>query len=263
MLQALISKPEKLCDSATAIGFAHIPEIFCWTKMGSEAGQSLGDILRRKELERSAGGGTFAWGIGNSLGEAADFARRVSPSGDVDVLFTPMKSAPKAIDIAPSQLLLWMFYQNRSGGLTALPEHMLVTSRGGAGKRTHYALLCRSDSPLEDRHDCGAFDSSLVRNLVSANPVGSSQVTSVVRYHGARMPNDSAYRVAFRAKLHAEGFVKLAEPVLMNKELIDIYETVCRAETDEAWRSGVRLLKKVAWAFRREVSALQQELLFA
>lgn len=262
MLQTFAPTLERRRDGAIASRLNTIPDIFCWTKMGTEAGQSLTAIIRRKELERSAGGGTFAWGIGNSLGGAAELAKQMSQSGDVDVLFTPMKSAPKAIDAAPSQLLLWIFYQNRSGDLTPLPEHMLVTSRGGADKRTHYALLCQSDGPLEEQCNYGAFDSSGVRNLASMNPVGASQVTSVVRYDGAITSADKAYRVAFKAKLHAEGFVKLAEPILMNKDLAALYEMVCHAGTNEAWRSGVRKLKKAALALKLDYQQ-QNELLFA
>lgn len=230
--------------------------------MGTEAGQPLAAILHRKELERSAGGGTFAWGIGNSLGGSAELAKRLSPSGQVDVLFTPMKSAPKAIDVAPSQLLLWMYYQLPSGSVASLPEHMLVTSRGGADKRTHYALLCQSDAPLEDRYDYGTFDPSGVRNLASMNPVGASQVTSVVRYSGATMPAERAYRVAIRARLYAEGFVKLTTPIIMNKELTELYDLVCSVRTEEAWRSGVRELKMAALALNEE-NGQQQQLLFA
>lgn len=261
MLHALASSHVLRRNIKAARILDPIPDIFCWTKMGTEAGQSLAAILHRKELERSAGGGTFAWGIGNSLGGAAALARQMSSSGDVDVLFTPMKSSPKAIDVAPSQLLLWMFYQKSTGGLAALPEHMLVTSRGGADKRTHYALICSAEDPLEDRNH-GAFESSDVRNLASMNPVGASQVTSVVRYDGAATSAEKGYRVAFRAKLHAEGFVKLMEPILMNDELVELYNKVCRVRTEEAWRNGVRKLKKAALSFRRTCDQ-QQELLLA
>jgi hypothetical protein len=262
MLQTPSRWTDQRVDSAGAGALDAIPDIFCWTKMGTEAGQSLAAILHRKELERSAGGGTFAWGIGNSLGEAPNLARQMSPSGDVDVLFTPMKSAPKAVDVAPTQLLLWVYYQGRSGSRATLPEHMLVTSRGGADKRTHYALLCQSDGPLEERHDFGAFDSSGVRNLVSMNPVGSSQVTSVVRYSGPRANAESAYRVAFKARLYAEGFVKLVEPVPLGAELKALYEKVCAARTKDAWCAGVRKLKGAALALRRD-QEYQEELLFA
>lgn len=262
MLQISSPWPEsRRVDKATSVPDS-IPDIFCWTKMGTEAGQSLTAILQRKELERSAGGGAFAWGIGNSLGDAAELAKRMSPSGDVDVLFTPMKSAPKAIDVAPSRLLLWTFFLDRFGRRVALPQHMLITSRGGPDKRTHYALLCHSRAPLEERFDFGAFNSSDVRNLASMNPVGASQVTSVVRYSGTVAEGESSYRVAFRAKLHAEGFVKLTEPIPMGEELMSLYEKSCRAKTDEDWRDSVRKLKKAALALRQD-SAQNKELLFA
>lgn len=83
-----------------------IPDVFCWTKMGTEAGQSLTTIRQRKELERRAGGGVFAWGIGNSLGTAIYDAQRLSPTGYIEVLFTEMLGKPKLIDAKPSQMLL-------------------------------------------------------------------------------------------------------------------------------------------------------------
>lgn len=261
MLQALTLAPRRRRGNATTSGPAAIPEIFCWTKMGTEAGQPLATILHRKELERSAGGGTFAWGIGNSLGEAADLARQMSPSGDLDVLFTPMKSAPKAADVAPSQLLLWVYYLTRTGRLAALPEHMVVTSRGGPDKRMHYALLCQSDDPLEEGHDFGAFSASGVRNLASMNPVGASQVTSVVRYQGDTTPAERAYRVAFKAKLYAQGFVRLVEPIPMTGELMALYEQTCRTGNEEAWRSGARRLRNAALVLK--CGHDQQEMLFA
>ena len=32
----------------------NLPDVFCWTKMGTEAGQSLENIIARKEAERDA-----------------------------------------------------------------------------------------------------------------------------------------------------------------------------------------------------------------
>lgn len=219
-----------------------IPDIFCWTKMGAEAGQSLDAILHRKELERAAGNGSFAWGIGNSLGNSAHFARQQSPTGEVDVLFTPMKSMPKAVDATPSQLYLWLYYEGVSGSIKALPEHMLVTSRGHEGKRSHYALLCHSAEEISEQ-DLGGFHASNVRNLVSMNPVGASQVTSVVRYQTMDI-YDKPYRVSFRAKLHGEGFVKLIEPVVMDNVLLAMYNEACSSVTPADWYQSVSLLKQ-------------------
>lgn len=233
-----------ICDSGKRTW--DIPEIFCWTKMGVEAGQTLEAILRRKELERRAGGGVFAWGIGNSLGMSANLARRRSPSGEVDVLFTPMKSAPKMADAAPSQLLLWLGYQTRSGRPARLPEHVVVTSRGGPGKRSHYALLCQADDELRLGAAQIGFDAADVRNLASLNPVGASQVTAVVKHEGQPTFGGKGYNVAFRAKLIAEGFIRLVVPVIMDSEMMNLYREACRADTEETWRNQVRVLRQLA-----------------
>lgn len=239
----------------------HIPEIFCWTKVGTEAGQSLKEILQRKEMERRVGGGTFAWGIGNPLGEAPELAKKLSTSGELDILFTRMKSAPRQVDASPSTLFLWMFYQKSNGEIALLPDHMLVTSRGYEGKRVHYALLCKSESELkEDSIDSG-FDATDVRNLISMNPVGASQVTSVVRYMG-RTTNDNPYRIAFSAKLYAEGFVKLVEPVPITDQLARDFFKLCTTNSVEAWRTSIRLLKESAMDLTDQVG-FQSDLAFA
>ena len=126
---------------------ATIPPVFCWTKMGAEAGQGLADILRRKDLERACGNGVFAWGIGNSIGPAIEHARSAAQIQRLEALFSPMKSAPKTIDAAPSKILVWTGYYTREGTTAELPRHMLITSRGSEstdGKKNHYALICRS-----------------------------------------------------------------------------------------------------------------------
>lgn len=260
MLQETNVRSSSQFEVSRACGKSVIPEIFCWTKMGTEAGQSLSAILHRKEMERCSGGGTFAWGIGNSLGGSAELAKRMSSTGEVDVLFTPMKSPPKAIDQTPSELLLWQYYLDRSGSALPLPEHMLVTSRGGGDKRTHYALLCQSESPLEERYDQGSFDPSGVRNLASMNPVGASQVTSVVRYRGEPTTNDKSYRVAFKARLFADGFVKLVNPVVMNATMTALYEKVCNARSERDWVRGTQELNEIARTMNAKGSSKQGRL---
>lgn len=223
--------------------------------MGTEAGQTLGSIFRRKELERLTGKGTFAWGIGNSLGSAPGLARQQSPSGEVDVLFTPMKSSPKAVDVTPSQICLWLGYHSHDNGIQRLPSHMLVTSRGDGTKRAHYALICRSESPIGEEVDLGSFDMSEVRNLASDNPIGASQVTSVVRYSRANSANQKTYRVAFKAKLHAEGFVRLASPVIIDSTLMPLYWAACEAKSQIAWHENVGALKLAAKKRTSETSS--------
>ncbi len=223
-----------------------LPPVFCWTKMGAEAGQGLSAILRRKELERLSGDGLFAWGIGNSVGPAVRRARELGYD-DLDVLFTPMKSAPKSIDVAPSALVLWTAYEDEYGRAVSLPAHILVTSRGNTTgrdglKRMHYALLCRSTRSLLASCDRQAVYSSAVRNLVSQAPTGASQVTAVVRTCASH-ESSRPYPVQFRAKLSAPGFVRLLHPILMTADLLKLYRHTLDATEPGQWRKRVQALR--------------------
>ncbi|MCI1711394.1 MAG: hypothetical protein LKM39_14495 [Chiayiivirga sp.] len=223
-----------------------IPAVFCWTKMGSEAGQPLADIIRRKELERECGEGVFAWGIGNSVGPALKHAKTAERVPVIEALFTAMKSAPKAIDVAPASVVLWLGYLKEGGDISPLPEHMLITSRGhsetGEEKRAHYALMCRSSTSLMSRPVREAIDHRAVRNLVSSNPVGASQVTSVVRYRQAES-GTASYPVLFRAELTAQAFVRLVMPVTLTGDLLMMYRELCLARQPQQWHQGIRRLK--------------------
>jgi hypothetical protein len=218
--------------------------------MGSEAGQSLDDILHRKNLERESGQGTFAWGIGNSVGPALEHARRCTDRGSVEALFTPMKTAPKAVDVSPAGIVMWLSYRSAGGGATPLPTHMFVTSRAhaasGVEKRGHYALICHSEAPLASDYQGEALHSAAARNLVSSNPVGASQVTSVVRYESGESVRDGSYPILFRATLTGESFVRLVDPVRIEGRLSKLYEALCKSRDAEEWQRGIAALKTAA-----------------
>lgn len=218
--------------------------------MGSEAGQALDVILRRKEMERQAGRGTFAWGIGNSLGSSPDLARQLTPDGGVDILFSPMKSAPKAIDVTPPCLFLWLSYRLPDGSFANLPSHMLITSRGGASgseKRAHYALFCERSEEIDLSANLGVIDAVCARNLVSQNPLGASQVTAMVRYRRAESPlPQKPYPILFRARMHGEGFVRLGSPVVLSGSLLSDYRALCAVEDVNRWLGGVLKLRRAA-----------------
>lgn len=239
-----------------------LPPVFCWTKMGTEAGQGLEAILQRKEFERLCGDGLFAWGIGNSVGPGVRHARELG-FDSLDVLFTRMKSAPKAIDVSPSAVVLWTAYEGETGDVLPLPAHVLVTSRGNTGeraglKRTHYALLCRSQHSLLVAGDDQTVDSSAVCNLVSQNPTGASQVTAVVRTKASHAPS-SGYPVQFRAKLAGPGFVRLACPAQLTSELMSLYHHATSSKSSEEWRDRVQELRR-AVAIQTSVPVTQRSL---
>ena len=231
-----------------------IPSIFCWAKMGAEAGQTLDEILKRKELERRAGNGIFSWGIGNSLGNSYSLARREISS--IDILFTPMKSPAKSIDASPEKLAIWLSYFEDKGLPKYLPEHMLVTSRAkhpsGTYKQSHYAIICKSNEDISSNEYSGFMDASLARNYSSLNSVGASQVTAIIKYQQDQYDAPTnPYKISFRAKIHDAGFVKLGTPVLIDGELETLLFDVCTSKNKSQW---LYLLKKLKFLALKKAS---------
>jgi len=191
-----------------------LPKHFCWTRFGTEAGEKIDSILARKEQERLATGGIFLWGIGNSVGPAIRDLIRLEKHPMV--LFSPMRSKPKAIDVAPTGLTVWTEALDLDGRDWSIPEGVKVTSRQGSEtgrtKGSHYALVCRSSTPLT------ALDLATLRyeelvNLQSKNKLGASQVTAVVEQLAQGTAECSTYPVAFMAELVFPYFVKLVNPL--------------------------------------------------
>lgn len=191
---------------------ARQPSFVCWTKMQTEAGQSLDLILSRKELERRTGNGLFCWGVGNAPSKV--IPQLAQANEEVDVFFSVMKSKPKQQDVEPGSVYVWRTFFDRDGVETALPPHLVVTSRSnmeGGPKRSHYALLCFSEQRLS-LGDHGPFDPACFRNAgENGGAVGSSQVTSLLR-QTKPVKETAPYRIAFSAKLIGGLWVKLGSP---------------------------------------------------
>ena len=186
-----------------------MPSRFCWTKFGAEAGEAAQEILDRKEHERAANRGLFLWGIGNSV--APSLLALLASTPQPQVLFTPMLSAAAAKDRSPRRVGRWTTAVGLDGDPFDMPAASTVTSRlsdAGASQR-HYALVCRSDTPLHAAASQCWFDDQHLRNLLSGAPVGASQVTSVVRSVPSRR-HRRRYQVAFSAHLAAPFQVTLS-----------------------------------------------------
>lgn len=187
------------------------PELFCWTRFGTEAGESVDAILRRKEQERRANSGVFLWGIGNSIAPAVrELIRQVA---EPEVLFSPIRSAPRPVDVAPRKVVEWTVAETLDGERLVIPPSFRV--RGGSGTDSltaRYALICASDEPLT-LGDRGSLDFGALRNMLSGNGLGASQVTAVVRRLSNEYHPATFYPVALRARLVAPFFVRLREPV--------------------------------------------------
>lgn len=181
--------------------------------MGVEAGEALDGILARKEVERTACDGIFYWGIGSAVGPG--LAGLVAEVEAPEVLFSLIKSPPRAVDRRPSHVVRWAGGRGLFGERVELPDAACVTSRWNPLRPTtpRYALVCARESPLAlDEH--GELRVAQLRNLRSGAPVGASQVTAVVRRTDGTPDGaaGSTYPVALRAFLVWPYVIRLTEP---------------------------------------------------
>ncbi len=202
----------------------NIPLQFCWTRFGTEAAQSIDQILVRKEEERQANHGLFLWGIGNAVGPSIlELVRRASVP---EVIFSPIKSAPREEDVSPAAVVAWTAGRTICGDRYELPETVLVTSRfvSSQARRSHYALVCYSEQRLCMVSSDHRIALGSLRNLVSGRKVGASQVTAVVERMADGTEYTSQYSVSMRARLVPPFFVKLTEHVIISGEFDDVTE---------------------------------------
>jgi hypothetical protein len=216
-----------------------LPEWFCWTRFGAEAGQSIDKILTRKEEERVANGGVFFWGIGNAIGPSMLELIRLCDSPEA--VFSPIRSAPRREDAAPSSVVYWTGAETLAGEHYSLPECSMITSRsnGGGSATKHYALVCYRESPIEIAVASDKVEFARLRNVLTGRPVGASQVTAVVRHMppAGRLECPS-YEVTFRARLIAPYLIVLRAPVaLPSADRVSTWENIVR----DAWSSKVAL----------------------
>lgn len=234
-------------------------EYVCWSRMQAEAGQGLEAIVARKERERLAGGGLFFWGVGNAPATIASIMARASLP--VRVVFSIMKSRPKAIDVAPSRTVAWRRYIDERGVERELPEHVLVTSRADSAsgpKRMHYALMCRSSEPLTLTSSAEGFDPTAFRNAGGTGaPVGNSQVTALLR----RVKQDarhSDYEANLEAWLTGGYWVRLTDPVQIDQRKAGFIADLESADQKD-W---CELVGNIRYGLRNEPCDDRAEMLF-
>ncbi len=208
-------------------------EQFVLSRMGAEAGELHGGILARKEAERLAGTGEFWWGIGTSLGIAGFEAAR---AGNLRVLFTRMLSKPKMVDTAPDRVFMWTHWET-PWARGEIPPHVVVTSRGTEAKSRHYALACRSESPL-GLLGGGPFDHTQCRTA-SGKIMGGSQVTALLT-GDPRRHTAGPYTIDFEATLSAPYCPKLTR----YRELAPDERTLLTSwQPGDDWQSLVSTLR--------------------
>ena len=136
-----------------------------------------------------------------------------------EVIFSPIRSAPKAIDVEPPAIVSWTAGEGLDGDFFALPLHSRVTSKFNplGRKVNHYALVCFSDAPLTPVRSEDKLGLFQLRNLRTGRPVGASQVTAVVQRVPVSVKDKTMYDVAIRAQLVYPYFVRLLRPVQLPK----------------------------------------------
>ncbi len=190
-----------------------LPDIFVWTRFGTEAGQSIEDIIARKERERQQNNGVFLWGIGNSIGRSLPSLLR-SHSMPV-VAFSPIKSKPRAVDVEPGQVAIWHQATTTNGEHYSLPAGSMVTSRYVPGRNKHFALVCRSDRPLLIETGYEALNMNGLVNAKSGTRIGFSQVTAVVKKREEPSTIEQEYNVAMCCQLEHPFVITLQEPEIL------------------------------------------------
>ena len=205
----------------------NLPPTFCWSRIGSEAGEDLATLVLRKEWERRLGGGRFLWGINQSLGSSAQVA--ALRTGSLLALFSPAASRPRATERKREDALVWNAWVDASGQVRQLPPHAFVTSRAtlpsGGPREQHYALVCASPTELSVGSSLKVYAERL-RSVGTGKAPGASRATVVVdRVECAGEAAGKAFPIALAVELEAPYFVRLAQPSLAKaRDLAAIHE---------------------------------------
>ena len=192
-----------------------IPDYFCWTRFGTEAGENIHSILNRKEIERTKNNGIFLWGIGNAI--YPSIKRLINLTNNPYVIFSPIKSKPKLADVKPAIKVLWKSGITIDGERFVVPRYSMVTSRLN-NRGFHYALVCYAENRLEITNANGRIYSENLKNILTGNKVGASQVTAIVKNDKFEdLKTGNIYNIAFKAKLVYPYFIKLSEYFLIGE----------------------------------------------
>ncbi len=179
------------------------PNVFCWSKVGPEAGLTLSQIVRWKEFQRTLTGGIFYWGVGGIPGrekQSAFFASTLAPR----VLFSEQLSEAQEDYRSPRATVLWTHYIDTSGREAPLPPYAAVTSKAGTSR--HYAVVGRLDAPI--RITDISFDIGLFSNFLGRPNIANQQPAPIVEANPSGKPR-TMYRRGFWADLVKPYFVSL------------------------------------------------------
>ena len=145
----------------------------CLTKFGPKSGETAGEIVARKELERLSGvdahKNEFWWGVGEK-GTAQSISVLISHYGANVVLFSAIKKQKLSNDGSASNLLVWRQYHVLGSSVSHdIPKHVLITSaalaKNGSPRLAHFALVCKSRFPIKTGKPVFRFSNAHYKNL--------------------------------------------------------------------------------------------------
>lgn len=201
-------KPGSAAKEVAAAHVAHGMTKFIWSLMGQDAGQSLDEIIIRKEAERGTGQ-TFWWGLGTGLGARVESAA-ISNGGTLPALFSALGNQKQTSN---QKTYVWNGWRSvrkgryRTYSHGSIPEHALVL--GGSPDRAYYGLVCRCDTELV-LGDHGPFDPAQCRTVAKGVAPGRSQRAALLTGH-VKHPH-GPYSITFIAHLVEPWFVRLTHP---------------------------------------------------
>jgi hypothetical protein len=179
---------------------------FVWSLMGQDAGQSLDEIIIRKEAERRTGSEIW-WGGGTPLGARVE-SEAIDNGGTLPALFSPLENQKHALD---PNTYVWNEWERILTGVQGIiPKHVLVL--GGKPDRPYYAQVFHCDTELV-LGDHGRFDPAQCLTLANGVPPGVSQRAALLM--GQVKHPHGPYRIAFIAQLVRPWFVRLTRPRLL------------------------------------------------
>jgi hypothetical protein len=205
-----------------------IPDAFVFTKVQAYSGQTINQILRRKELERQVGG-TFWWGIGESKGRMIRLLAAGVPQPLV--IFSLMPTRPHQRDSNPDGVLLWEEYETATGTTAPLPPHVVLCSgahdKNGRQRSRYFVLVCENPSGIPHSGG-GKIDTRTLRNFGDGGkPLDPRQGTAVVETT-TRHDKGAPYPITARATLTAPYAVQLAKPRTLSADERKLLNEVSR-----------------------------------
>jgi hypothetical protein len=206
-------------------------ETFVWSLMGQDAGQSLKEIIIRKEAERRTGG-DFWWGLGTPLGDRVE-SEAISNGGTLPALF--FKTLGKQKQALAQKTFVWNGWRSSKGRHGVIPKHVLVL--GGDPDGRYYALVCRCDIELVLGNH-GPFEPTQCRTLAKGVRPGVTQRTALLT--GQRKHPHGPYHIGFEAYLAAPWFVRLTDSRALTPAELD---RVRQYKPGDDWLSLVKSLR--------------------